>query len=527
MPSSDNTNVDRLLGLHRDRADSQGRMDPRSAAPEVSDSRRFTRRQLLQGMGVLAGGTLLATPLAIRHRAAAASTSEPLHIRIRAEKTTATIRTGVSTAVWSYRAQVLAGDPKAVVPSSSYLGPTLRFRRGQRVRVTFENRLPQHSIIHWHGLDLPQRQDGQPADAVDPGSTYEYDFVVTNPPGTYWYHPHPHMHTGEQVYRGLAGLIHVIGDDPASMPTDELDLVLQDRTLASDGSLVYASSMHDNMMGFVGDTNVTNGVINFSTPVRRSPYRLRILNGSNSQTRRLTLSNGARFVVLATDGHLLERPVTTPQLVLTPAQRADVWVDFAGISDKGRLELRSANLFTTGEPLGDLDAKASTVATFVATGAAKPGRVPTSLAAAGSVKLSSPTNASRPKQFVLSTRRMAHWINDTVWNERNVTSNETVKAGTVELWEFVNRSPMPHPMHIHGLPFQVRKRIWESDGLATEWKRIEGGVVETGLVDTVLVWPGQRVEIAVPFTKHRGYYLYHCHVLEHEDAGMMRSFRVV
>lgn len=86
---------------------------------------------------------------------------------------------------------------------------------------------------------------------------------------------------------------------------------------------------------------------------------------------------------------------------------------------------------------------------------------------------------------------------------------------------------MPHPMHLHGKAFRVVARSWESDGLAREWKRIESGVIETGFRDTVLVWPGQRVQIVVPFTDHVGYFLYHCHVLEHEDAGMMRSFRVV
>jgi hypothetical protein len=278
---------------------------------------------------------------------------------------------------------------------------------------------------------------------VDPGADYEYDFVVANEPGTYWYHPHPHMHTGEQVYRGLAGMIHVIGDEPAGLPANELDLVLQDRTIAGDGSLVYVSTMHDSMMGFVGDTPVTNGVVGFTAGVARTPYRLRILNGSNSQTQRLTLSNGASFRVLATDGRLLERPIATSQVVLAPAQRADLWVDFAAVPDGGRVDLRSADLFTTGAPLGDLDAAARTAATFVATGPARPATLPPVLGKRAGLVARDAVNAARPKQFVLSTRRMAHWINDATWNERNVTALETVKAGSVELWEFVNRSRCP------------------------------------------------------------------------------------
>jgi FtsP/CotA-like multicopper oxidase with cupredoxin domain len=136
-------------------------------------------------------------------------------------------------------------------------------------------------------------------------------------------------------------------------------------------------------------------------------------------------------------------------------------------------------------------------------------------------------NATAPKQFVLSTRQAAHWINDRQWAERTVTDVETVGVNTTELWEFVNRSPMPHPMHLHGSPFRVVARSWEDDSLAATWAGLEAGVIETGLRDTVMVWPGQRVRLAVRFAEHEGYFLYHCHVLEHEDAGMMRSYRAV
>ncbi len=107
-----------------------------------------------------------------------------------------------------------------------------------------------------------------------------------------------------------------------------------------------------------------------------------------------------------------------------------------------------------------------------------------------------------------------------------MTDIETVKANTVELWEFVNRSPIPHPMHLHGRSFRVISRTWDDDSLADSWALIQEGILDEGLRDTVLVWPGQRVQIAVPFAEHKGYFLYHCHILEHEDAGMMRSFHV-
>ncbi len=200
-----------------------------------------------------------------------------LVIRLWAEPATAEIVAGTVTDVYSFGAEVIEGDPSSVSASDSYLGPTLHFRQGQRVQVDFENRLPDESIVHWHGLVVPQDQDGQPSDAIEPGETYNYDFVVTNEPGTYWYHPHPHGKTGEQVYRGLAGLIVVHGDEP-DLPTGDNDiaLVLQDRTLGEDGQLRYVNSMHDTMAGFVGATLVTNGVAGYTVDVRREAYRIRL-----------------------------------------------------------------------------------------------------------------------------------------------------------------------------------------------------------------------------------------------------------
>jgi len=481
-----------------------------------------------------------------------------VHLSLRAAPGTAEIVPGLASAVLRFDAEVLDGDPASVGPAPGYLGPTLHLREGQRVRISFDNELDEPCIVHWHGLAVPQDQDGQPPEAVGPGERYEYDFVIDNDAGTYWYHPHPHGRTGEQVYRGLAGLLIVHpAESPAVAPTPplpdgdrDLALVLADRTVARDGTLRYASTMHDRMAGFVGDTLVTNGVVDLTVAVSAAPHRLRILNGANARTSVLRWSDGRPFTVLATDGHLLTRSVRTDRVVLTPAQRVDLWVDFAGLAGS-TVELLSANAFVesaggmgagmgagsqmgTGGALELVDEVAATFAvgaspesgTETETSSATPASAPTKLgpepdwSAADAV-------APTPKQFVLSTRQMTHWINDAVWDERQVSQVETAVAGTVELWEFVNRSPMPHPMHLHGLPFRVVERSWDDDALAADWEQLAPGVVETGLRDTVLVWPGQRVRLAVRFADHLGYFLYHCHVLEHEDAGMMRSYRVV
>ena len=450
-------------------------------------------------------------------------------IRLWAEPTTAEIVTGTTTDVYTFGAEVIEGDPSSVTPSDSYLGPTLHFRQGQRVRVAFENRLPEESIVHWHGLVVPQSQDGQPSDAIGPGETYDYDFVVTNEPGTYWYHPHPHVKTGEQVYRGLAGLIVVHGDEP-DLPTDDNDiaLVLQDRTLDVDGQLRYVSTRHDVMAGFVGDALVTNGVVDFTLEVRREPYRIRLLNGANSRTQFLKWSNDEPLVVIATDGSLLPEPVTASGLVITPAQRTDIWVDFSNFEAGTRIELTAADLFVEGGASSAPTLVGPVAAAFhVIDSPAVTGSLPSSLGPEPDFGEGDAVNPSSPKEFTLSTRRMAHWINGLQWEGRAAVELETVAANTVELWEFVNESPMAHPMHLHGQSFRVTARSWDDDRLAEAWQTIEAGVIETGLRDTVLVWPGQRVQIAVPFGENLGYFLYHCHILEHEDSGMMRNFRAI
>jgi FtsP/CotA-like multicopper oxidase with cupredoxin domain len=471
-----------------------------------------------------------------------------VHLRLWAEPSTAEIVAGTTTDVWSFGAEVLEGDPATVQPSGSYLGPTLHLRQGQRVRVSFENRLDEDGIVHWHGLHVPQDQDGQPPEVVGPGRTYEYDFVVVDRPGTRWYHPHPHARTGEQVYRGLAGLLVVHGEEPPSLAgVAELALVLQDRRLGPDGTLSYIGSRHDTMAGFTGETLVTNGRGEYTVEVERRPYRLRLLNGANSRTSLLSLSVGESLTVIATDGNLLAQASEVPSLVLTPAQRADVWIDFSAYEPGERVELLSADTFVESmammggmgmgggmgagsDTVTELDVVNQVAATFViggGTGDDEP-RPPDDLApfAPDAVDPGQAVTAEA-KTFALSTRRATHWINDSLWEGREVTEQETVTADTVELWDFVNYSPMAHPMHLHGRSFSVVERSWDDDTLASTWDTLAPGVIDDGLRDTVLVFPGQRVRIAVPFGGYEGYFLYHCHILEHEDMGMMRSFRVV
>ncbi|MEI6245967.1 MAG: multicopper oxidase domain-containing protein, partial [Acidobacteriota bacterium] len=233
---------------------------------------------------------------------------------------------GVPTQVWRYTGALLKGpaDTLQVLPGS-YLGPVIRLRTGQRVRIRFVNKLGEPSIVHWHGLDVPELADGHPRLAVGDGQQYVYEFTVTNRAGTYWYHPHPHMRTAPQVYKGLAGLVVVrdAAEDALSLPSGEAEVfcVLQDRRFDVRNQFVYAAGgMMAGMNGYLGDRVVVNGQPAAIRDVDTGWVRVRLLNGSNARIYKLAWSHGAPITVIGGDGGLLERPLTRPTLTLGPGQ---------------------------------------------------------------------------------------------------------------------------------------------------------------------------------------------------------------
>lgn len=209
----------------------------------------WRRREMLKALA--AGAGTLALPGSAR--AALGSDLPDIAIRLVAAPDNVSIWPGTKTRVLRFTAQVLHGRPDAVRPSTSYLGPTLELRRGERVRIKFVNRTGEPSIVHWHGMIVPDRADGHPRFAVRSGASYAYEFTVHNPAGTYLYHPHPHGRTGRQVYFGLAGLLIVRDEEErdARLPDlpHELPLVIQDRRVGSDGQFQFKRTMMDDMSG--------------------------------------------------------------------------------------------------------------------------------------------------------------------------------------------------------------------------------------------------------------------------------------
>ena len=218
---------------------------------------------------------------------------------------------GEKTRVWKVTAKVLKGSSEVVDNNEgTYLAPTLRFKKGQKVRLILNNNLPAQSILHWHGLHVPANMDGNPMYAINQGETYIYEFEIHNRAGTYWYHAHTHSVTARQVYSGLAGLL-IVSDEQEqalNLPSGDLDipLVIQDRSFDEHNQLSYSSHMMQRMQGFLGDQIIINGRPDFVLPVATRAYRLRLLNGSNSRIYKLAWDDGTPITVIGVDGGLLE-----------------------------------------------------------------------------------------------------------------------------------------------------------------------------------------------------------------------------
>lgn len=542
----------------------------------MNNNEPMSRRDFLRFTGIGAVSlytvTQLNTVFAARFptRLLTQKNSPDVEITLAAVQKEAQILPGSPTRVWSYEGAVVSGDANALQPvPNSYLGPTFRVRRGQNVRVNFTNNLPQPTIIHWHGLRLPEEMDAHPKYAIEPGQTYTYDFQVLNRAGTYWYHPHPDLLTGEQAYNGLAGLFIVSDDeeDAAGLPGGAYDipLVIQDRSFDVGNQLVYIpENMRQETMGFLGDRILVDGQPDFTLPVETRAYRLRLLNGSNSRIYKLGWENASPLTVIGTDGGLLETPVQRDYVTLAPGERLDLWADFSqyplgtelrlkslaisGIEavrmetedeDDG-MEMEGMNMESEPDPEQpegmEMEGSAlpqgtefPVLSVRVEQQAGENQPLPTRLSTFESYRLADAVNSASPRRFTLSRGDQAWLINGRSFVMDEVDDNEIVPINTLEVWEFDNLlegdDQMAHPMHIHGVQFQVLSREIASETRGG-WETVRAGYVDEGWKDTVLIMPGERVRVLLKFEDFPGLFVYHCHNLEHEDRGMMRNILV-
>lgn len=410
---------------------------------------------------------------------------------VRAQKGQTEIFDGIETTTYGY--------------NGSFLGPMLRLEEGETVKIRTINELDENTTFHWHGLEVAADADGGPHDVIKPGEERIIEFKVGQEAATLWFHPHPEGKTAEQVYNGLAGLMYIEDENakslglPSNYGKNDIPLIFQDRLFDDKKQLNYSAVMNDD--GTIGDTLLINGTLNPKLTVNKEKVRLRLLNGSNARNFTFKLNTGDPFVQIATDGGLLNEPVVLNEVTLTPSERAEIVVDFAQLN--------------TEEGLAIINEDGSILLPFeVSDQSGAVSRLP---GAMNDFSLTDEEmNLPVTKKVELFGMMDMVTINGKKFDPERI--DFTQQQGVTEVWEIYNKPDMMggmiHPFHIHGAQFKIISRNGEAPPEN-----------EQGWKDSISVEPDERVKIAIQF-KHKGVYMFHCHILEHEDNGMMGQVKV-
>ncbi len=399
-------------------------------------------------------------------------------------------------------------------------GPTIRLSKGDVFTAQIQNQLDsEEAVLHWHGLLSPAEYDGHPNQKVAPGESYNVAVPIVQDPSMCWYHAHTHDLTGSQVYRGLAGLFLIEDrerDEALGLPTGIHDIPLVVRDWKSNASyeLNYAPSMFEHMWGYLGDTALVNGTPDAWLPVDQGVWRFRVLNGCNARVLRLGFSDSRSFRVIGSDGGLFSSLESVQSLDLGPGQRVEILVSFDGLSVGTSTILRSLAFPIAapgGGPAGPRQGDPLDLITFHVDTSGGSTAIPSTLPA---LELTDPDKSIRTRTFALSRASGEHTINGLTYQMSRI--DYQVTSGNVEIWEFVNQTQDYHPMHSHAAFFHVISR----NGNPTTQP------FDQGWHDTVLVYPGETVQVAISFGPRPGLFLMHCHNLEHERQ-MMQNFEVV
>jgi len=417
----------------------------------------------------------------------------------------ARIAPGVSSAAWLFN---------DLLP-----GPTIRARRGDQAQMRLVNQLTEPTILHWHGVIVPEAADGHPRYAIQAGAALDYRFPIVQRAGTFWYHPHPHSRTAAQIHRGLAGFFIIADDeeDALGLPQGprEILLLLQDRDGDATKAFDYAPRGTDLHAGMLRDVPFGNGVRLPSLSVTGGRYRFRVLNASQARVYRLALSNGTSLSVIGNDGGLLPSSVEVDSVFVGVGERVDFLLDFAAVRVGTQLMLKSLPFEMATTPLGGSSQGAEMDLLELMRADGTGGIEPPLPATLSSVPSLGPAVSERRFLLRSTDQEDMHQINGRSFDMNRV--DERIPLGQVERWVFWNDSALPHPVHLHGTQFQVESRV----GGRNKVYPYEGG-----WKDTVLVMPQESVAVLVRFDRYRGVFPLHCHTLQHEDLGMMLNVEV-
>ncbi|MEH1126310.1 multicopper oxidase family protein [Micromonospora sp. CPCC 206061] len=399
--------------------------------------------------------------------------------------------------------------------NGDYLGPTLRAKRGEKVLVNVVNGLDEETSVHWHGMHLPAVMDGGPHQSIRPGATWSPTWTVNQPAASLWYHPHPHGKTAKHVYRGLAGMFIVDDENggnkalPNRYGVDDIPVIVQDRKFDDGGQFAEGDSLGG--VGVLGDTVLVNGTVAPYLDVYTERVRLRLVNGSNARTYAFGVVDDREFAMVGTDGGLLPAPIATDRVRLSPGDRAEIVV---AMRPGERVTLRSfpedqgTDFFNRrftggGDTLDVLELRA-------ADDLEPSADLPATLAPFEPID---PAGAVETRQFRLAGRN----INGQKMDMSRIDA--VITKDTTEIWELTKLDGTPHNFHVHDVQFQVLSV--DGQPPSPEFQ---------GWQDTVFLEQGSTVRIVARFADYADPdmpYMFHCHLLTHEDAGMMGQFVVV
>jgi len=455
------------------------------------------RRPPEQSLAAAPPSGTLATPRPRDNRAGEPRTVE---VTLTAAPARLSLVPGVETDMYAYN---------GTVP-----GPTLELREGDRVIVHVRNDLAEPTTVHWHGLHIPWHADGSPFHPIPPGGQADFEFTIPEgTAGTYWYHPHPHHMTRDQVARGLFGAIIVRAADDPLPPLAEKLLVLTDHRLLEDGSvdlppLQSPQGRIDFENGWEGDLVFVNGQLTPTITIRSGEeQRWRVLNASAARVYRLAIP-GQRLLHVGSDGGLFEHPVDTTEVILANSERVELLVRGTGRpGDTAVLQaLPYDRYIPQTRPADWKQTRDLLTLAYTAEPPLRPAALPAAL------------RPVPPLDTALATVTRAMsltqgFINGQAMDLARV--DQTAALGATEIWQIENLVGMDHPFHLHGFRFQVLDR----DGVPVP-------DAERRWEDTVNVPKHETVRIIVRFDDYPGKWMFHCHILDHEVHGMMGVLEV-
>lgn len=421
--------------------------------------------------------------------------------------------------------------------NGNILGPTIILNQGDEVDFFVENQLDEPTTIHWHGLHVSPENDGGPHTVIESNTIWSPSFTILDRAGTYWYHPHLHKKTDKHVTKGIAGMIIVRDNEesqldlPRNYGVDDIPLIIQTKDFDSNNQIVVHSNSDDVLM--------VNGTINSFIDVPAQIVRLRVLNGSSQRAFNLGLNNNKDFYQIASDGGLLDSPIPMKRIILAPGERAELLVDFTDQIGQTVQLLSYASEFSNGvygatnpgimpmmtldgynpNPLNGSDFIVLDFNIGIQTSNAVL-NVPSSLTT------NEPWNvadANITRNLTFSPLNMGHnqlngdfLINNTRYDPNIINFN--IPLDNIEIWEIFNHSATSHPFHIHDVQFYILSR-----------NGITPSPNEQGRKDVVFIRPMETIRFITKFEDFSNDlvpYMYHCHMLTHEDGGMMGQFIV-